>query len=174
MNSAKDHMTRDEKNNNVEYVTRSAYEKLLKKRLEIEKKLEEAEKSIGEAVGRQGDWHDNPAYDAAVESVRYWSARLQKINEMLRNVEVVDNIMSSSQVVQIGVRLKVSIDGEEMDIILGGSMEGAVREGVVSYKSPLGQALLGAKEGEVRTYVAPTGTLSVRVEKIYEETDSDG
>ena len=159
------------KQQNEEYITtRSSYQELMKKRADIERKLKEAEKAIGEAVGARGDWHDNAAYDAAVEAVRYWASRLQKVDTLLRQLKVLeDEETGDSDRIQVGSKVQISLGGEEIIVKIGGKMEGALREGGISYDSPLGQALINAREGDVVSYKAPGGTMEVHILKILKD-----
>ena len=74
----------------------------------------------------------------------------EKLEEMLTNVEVVDESEDNS-VVRIGstVRIKDLEYDEEMNYQIVGGSEANTDENMISNESPLGQALIGAVEGDI-------------------------
>ncbi|MBD5550109.1 MAG: transcription elongation factor GreA [Lachnospiraceae bacterium] len=115
----------------------------------------------------QGDLSENAEYQAAKEEQRQVDARIEELEEMLNNVEVVDESEDTS-VVRIGsmVRIKDLELDEELDYQIVGPSEANTDEDRISNESPLGQALIGAAEGEVVSVQAPVGEIRYQVMEI--------
>ena len=116
------------------------------KRREIAEKLQEAR--------AQGDLSENAEYDAAKDEQRDVEARIEEIEKILKNVEVIDGIIVKVLDMELG---------EEQTINIVGSAEADVLNGKISNESPLGLALLDKKKGAVVEVVAPNGTFSYKV-----------
>ncbi len=112
-------------------------------------KMKEISKKIGEAR-EQGDLSENAEYDAAKDEQRDIVARIEEIEKILKNVEVIDESEAATDQVSIGSTVKildVQFD-EEMEFTIVGSQEANSLKGKISNESPVGAALIGAKVGE--------------------------
>ncbi len=153
----------------VQRLSQSAYERLkadhddltTRGRIEIARKIETAREL--------GDLSENGDYHAAKEEQGKMEGRIAHLQKLLRDVEIVDNI--SGETVDAGCIVGIRYHGDpedEVEKYLYGSIEER-REGVtvMSPGSPLGEALFGAKVGDVVRFLAPTGAeLSVEVVSI--------
>lgn len=150
-----------------EYMTKEGYEKLLAKQAELEKKLFEAGQEAGDAAGASCDWHDNPGYDIAVTEMRIIARQLEEVTGQIRRAEIVENDLLESSPVEAGVGCRVTLDieGDEEVYVIGGTIESNPDQGVISYKSPLGQAILGGRVGDTRIVEKPV-RYEVKVLKI--------
>ena len=121
------------------------------KRKEVAGKIKEARE--------QGDLSENAEYDAAKDEQRDIEARIEEIEKILKNVEVVDEDEVDLDKISVGCRVKVyDIEfDEEMEFSLVGSSEANSLKGKISNESPVGQALLGCKKGDEVTTTGPTG-----------------
>ncbi len=115
----------------------------------------------------QGDLSENAEYQAAKEEQRQVDARIEELEEMLTNVEVVDESEDNS-VVRIGglVRIKDLEFDEELSYQIVGGSEANTDENMISNESPLGRALIGCVEGDIVTVQAPIGELRYQVLEI--------
>ena len=115
----------------------------------------------------QGDLSENAEYQAAKEAQRQVNARIEELEEMLINVEMVDESDDNS-VVRIGstVRIKDLEYDEEMNYQIVGSSEANTDENMISNESPLGQALIGSVEGDIVNVQAPIGEIRYQVLEI--------
>ena len=115
----------------------------------------------------QGDLSENAEYQAAKEAQRQADARIEELENLLSNVEVVDESEDSS-VVRIGstVRIKDLEYDEEMEFQIVGSSEADTDKNMISNESPLGAALIGAAEGETVSVQAPVGEIRYQVLEI--------
>ena len=113
------------------------------KRKEVAVKIKEARE--------QGDLSENAEYDAAKDEQRDIEARIEEIEKILKNAEVVVEDEVDDGVISVGCKVKV-LDmeyDEEMDFQLVGSTEANSLQGKISNESPVGKALIGAKQGQV-------------------------
>lgn len=115
----------------------------------------------------QGDLSENAEYQAAKEEQRQVDARIEELEEMLTNVEVVDESEDNS-VIRIGstVLIKDLEFDEELNYQIVGGSEANTDENMISNESPLGQALIGAEEGDIVTVQAPIGEIRYQVLEI--------
>jgi len=111
-----------------------------------------------------GDITENAAYDAALDEQAFVEGRISELDELLKNVEVVEG--EKAGIVQVGSRVKVHIDGDEQEFQIVGAPEANPVNGKISHESPLGQALLGKKVGEKVEITAPAGNLTYHVLEI--------
>lgn len=127
------------------------------KRKEVAQKIKEARE--------QGDLSENAEYDAAKDEQRDIEARIEEIEKILKNVEVVDEDSLDTETVNFGCTVHV-LDMElnmEMEYKVVGSTEADILNGKISNESPLGAALVGAKAGQVVTVMAPEGTFNYKI-----------
>ncbi len=110
-----------------------------------------------------GDVSENAEYDAAREEQAFIEGRIQEIEEILRGVEVVKEGKRSNGAVGVGSRVKVHMDGAETEYFIVGAPEANPQERKISHESPLGQALLGKKAGDVVEVEAPVGKLKIHI-----------
>ena len=115
----------------------------------------------------QGDLSENAEYKAAKDAQRQADARIEELENMLSNVEVVIE-SEDSCVVSIGstVRIKDPELDEEMEYQIVGSSEANTDENMISNESPLGAALIGTAEGETVSVQAPVGEIRYQVLEI--------
>ena len=94
---------------------------------------------------------ENAEYDAAKDEQRDIEARIEEIEKILKNAEVVVEDEVDDGTISVGCKVKV-LDmeyDEEMDFQLVGSTEANSLQGKISNESPVGKALIGAKQGQV-------------------------
>ena len=112
------------------------------KRKEVSQKIKEARE--------QGDLSENAEYDAAKDEQRDIEARIEEIEKILKNAEVVLEEEADADKVSIGCKV-VIYDcefEEECEYMIVGSTEANSLKGKISNESPVGKALIGKKVGE--------------------------
>jgi len=114
----------------------------------------------------QGDISENAEYDAAREEQAFVEGRIQELEEILRDVEVVREDTKSNGFVVVGSRVRVHMDGCEEEYHIVGAVEADPKNKKISHESPLGTALLGKKVGDVVEYNAPVGKLKFHILEI--------
>ena len=130
------------------------------KRREIAAKIKQARE--------QGDLSENAEYDAAKDEQRDIENRIEQLEAILKNVEVVDEDEVDTDTVGIGCTVKVfdyEFD-EEIVYDIVGSTQADIMKNKISDESPVGMALKGAKVGSEVTVEAPDGEFKYRVLEI--------
>lgn len=113
----------------------------------------------------QGDLSENAEYDSAKDEQRDIELRIEDIEKILKNVEVVDESEAETDRINIGCRVQIK-DMEYNDILdysIVGSTEANSLEGKISNESPVGKALIGARIGDVVEVEAPSGSVKFEI-----------
>ena len=130
------------------------YDLKINQRKAISEKIKEARE--------QGDLSENAEYDAAKDEQRDIEARIEEIEKILKNAEVVDEEEANTKNVSIGCKVTIfdfEYD-EELEFAIVGSTEANSLKGKISNESPLGSALHGAKKGDDVIVEMPNGMTS--------------
>ena len=130
------------------------------KRKEVAAKIKEARE--------QGDLSENAEYDAAKDEQRDIEARIEEIEKILKNAEVVVEDEVDFDKINIGCSVLVydkEFD-EEIQFKIVGSTEANSLQGKISNESPVGQALLGKKVGDEIEVETQAGVMEYKVLKI--------
>ncbi len=131
------------------------------KRKEVSQKIKEARE--------QGDLSENAEYDAAKDEQRDIEARIEQIEKILKNAEIVDEDEVDVDKISVGCKVLVyDVDfDEEMELRIVGSTEASSLEGKISNESPVGKALIGASTGDTVDVELPNGsTIQYKILKI--------
>lgn len=120
--------------------------------------------------GQDDDFVDNAELEAARNEQAFLEGRIQELEDILNNYEIIPENDMYPDVVNVGDWVTVVEEGydEEERYHIVGAAEADPVEGRISNESPLGRALLGSKKGDVVTFDAPGGLTSFRVVKINE------
>jgi transcription elongation factor GreA len=127
------------------------------KRKEVAQKIKEARE--------QGDLSENAEYDAAKDEQRDIEARIEEIEKILKNAEIVDEEEVNLDTINIGCQVRI-LDcefDEELTYKIVGSTEANSLKGKISNESPVGKALLGKKVGEMVSVETQMGTVQYKV-----------
>ena len=130
------------------------------KRKEVAQKIKEARE--------QGDLSENAEYDAAKDEQRDIEARIEELENILKNVEVVDEDEVDLETINVGCAVKVYdiTFEEEMDFKIVGSTEANSLEGKISNESPVGHALIGKTVGDIVDVETQAGLMQFKVLEI--------
>lgn len=128
-------------------------------------------KEIAEAIKTArafGDLSENSEYDEAMNEQAQVEARIAELEEMLKDVKVIDESTIKTDVVAVGNRVKVFHEkmGKEVEYTLVGSSESDPVAKKISDESPIGKALLGASIGETVKAETPGGDVVMKVLEI--------
>lgn len=130
------------------------------RRKEVAQKIKEARE--------QGDLSENAEYDAAKDEQRDIEARIEQIEKILKNAEVVVEEEVDLDKINIGCQVKI-LDmefDEELEYKIVGSTEANSLKGKISNESPVGRALIGASVGDVVEVETQMGNLKYKVLEI--------
>jgi transcription elongation factor GreA len=152
---------------NVVYVTEEGLQKMQEeleylttvKRPEISEQLQ--------AAISQGDISENADYDYAKQEQAFLEGRIQELEDSLRRAKVIEEGGPADKV-RVGSTVTIVENGhdEEETYRIVGAQEADPTNGYISNESPIGQALLGAKVGEVVTVETPNGGLELQIKTI--------
>ena len=155
----------EEKKNILTYEGLKKYEDELHE-LKVVKRKEVAQK-IKEAR-EQGDLSENAEYDAAKDEQRDIETRIEELEKILKNVEVVAEEDVTSDRINIGctVRIQDVEEGFEEEYSIVGSTEANSLENKISNESPVGKSLIGKAVGEEAVVMTPAGEFKYKVLEI--------
>lgn len=152
--------------NNKEYLSKEKF-KLLTAELEelktVKRKQIAEELEFAKALG---DLSENAEYHEAREAQASLEDRILQLESILANAEIV--AVHHSDKVEVGSTVNVKKTGDKTARVytIVGSEEADTATGKISFKSPLGQALLGKKKGEEFKFKTPTGEAKYTVVSI--------
>ncbi len=151
-----------EKKNILTYAGLKQYEDELHnlkvfKRQEVAQKIKEARE--------QGDLSENAEYDAAKDEQRDIELRIEELEKLLKNAEVVVEDEVDLDKISIGCKVKVyDLEfSEEMEFKIVGSTEANSLQGRISNESPVGHALIGKRVGDVVDVETQVGIVQYKV-----------
>lgn len=145
------------------FITQEGLKKLKKEIEELKtvKRREMADR-IQEAK-ELGDLSENAEYVDAKNEQAFIEGRILEIESILKYATVIKQKNKSSSTVEVGSRIKIQ-DGEEpKEYVIVGSNEADPSAGKISNESPLGQAFLGKKIGDVIDINVPQGTKKFKI-----------
>lgn len=119
-----------------------------------------------------GDLSENSEYEAAKDEQAFVEGQISMIETKIRYAEIVNSDAVSKDEVAIGKSVTVQEVGEtdkEVYHIVGAAGADAFAN-KVSNESPIGQALIGKKKGDVATIVTPAGSYDVKIIKVEKTT----
>ncbi len=130
------------------------------RRKEVAGKIKEARE--------QGDLSENAEYDAAKDEQRDIEARIEEIEKILKNAEVVVEDEVDVGKINVGCTVKVYDEEyeEEMEFKIVGSSEANSLQGKISNESPVGKALIGRSVGDRVTVETQAGEIVYKVMEI--------
>ena len=114
-----------------------------------------------------GDLSENADYDAARNDQAELEAKIKKLQAIIDNVTIIEEI--STDVVGVGNTVKIAYADDEDDIDqykIVGSQEADPFESKISNESPIAQALMGHKVGDIVSVNSPNGNYEIKVIEI--------
>lgn len=146
-------------------LTQEGYDNLEKELeyLTTEKRAEIAER-IKIALGF-GDLSENSEYDEAKNAQAANETKIAELENKLRYAKIIDESEIDTKTVQVGNTVKVlDMDfNEEESYTIVGSTEVDLAQNKISNESPIGEALMGAKKGQVVEAQAPAGVIKYKI-----------
>jgi len=131
----------------------------------IKVEREGLKKAIAEAR-ELGDLKENSEYHAAKEKQALVEGRIMELQSKLARANVVDVSKLDSSKIVFGATVKLFDTEKEVSLTyqIVGDDEANLKEGKVSFSSPIGQALIGKEEGDTIIVRAPKGDIEYEVE----------
>jgi transcription elongation factor GreA len=152
----------------MEYMSQECYDKLVAElRHLITVELPKAQDELSEARDK-GDLSENFEYHAARRAHGRLLGKIRYKQNILANARVLDTAQRSCDTVQLlctvgVVNLK---NNRSASYTITSPHEANIHEGKISMKSPIGQALMNHKTGDVVEVKAPAGVIKLRIESI--------
>ena len=140
----------------------------LEKRLEYLKvqKREEITERI-KTAREFGDLSENAEYDAAKNEQAMIEGEIVEIEEKLKRAVIIKDNAKKGRV-SLGSKVDfVDEDGEEYTYSIVGTTEADAEQGRISNESPIGNALLEKKAGDVIKVAVPAGIMTITIKKVY-------
>ena len=152
----------------MEYMSQEGYDKLVAELHQLESvELPQVREAIAEARDK-GDLSENFEYHAAKREQSRLLGRIRFKQRVLEHARVID--MSRLGNDKVGLLSKVEMtnlnNNARMTYMIVSPHEANLREGKISIKSPIGEALLGKKAGDIVEVKAPVGIQKFRIENI--------
>ncbi|HAP14838.1 MAG TPA: transcription elongation factor GreA [Lactococcus sp.] len=112
-----------------------------------------------------GDLSENSEYEAAKDEQAFIEGRISTVETMIRYAEIVDNANIDKNEVALGkaVVFQEVGDDEEEEYQIVGTAEADPFAGKISNESPIAQALIGRKVGDVVNIPLPMGEIEVKI-----------
>ncbi len=143
------------------YLTKSGLEDLRKEHTELVKVKRPEVLSRVSTARELGDLSENAEYVAAREELSFIDGRIDELEELLKDVVVIEaeGPSNGKSTIALGSRVTVKLDGRKELYQLVGEFEADPMLKKISHESPLGKALLGKKVGETVEVTAPAGKI---------------
>ena len=152
-----------------EYMSQEGYDKLVAELKQLENvELPRVREAIAEARA-QGDLSENFEYHAAKREQGRLLGRIRFKQRVLENARVIDtSARQASGAVQLLSKVEITNLGNNttMTYTIASPHEANLREGKISIKSPIAQALLNKKAGDTIEVRVPAGLLKLRIESV--------
>jgi transcription elongation factor GreA len=132
------------------------------KRLQIAEKLENAVQAFGELT-------ENAEYEETKREQALIEGRISELEDLLSKAIIIDTEKISKVAVGIGSKVKIFIKNlkdkseETMEFMLVSSIEGEPEENKISIDSPIGEAILGKRKGDVVKVKIPKGEVFIKI-----------
>lgn len=147
------------------HLTREGLAELKAELAELISKRTEISEAIASARS-QGDLSENAEYHEAKEDQSRNEGRIEEIENIVTNAEVIETPKDDNKV-RLGSTVKLkSEDGKTKQFQVVGTVEADPLNGKISDESPIGQALLGKKEGEEVEIKTPADTTTYIIQDI--------
>ena len=149
-------------------MSQEGYDKLVAELRHMESvELPQVKDAISEARDK-GDLSENFEYHAAKREQAKLLSRIRFKQRVLANARVIDTSRLASDCVQLLSKVEMTnlANNNRMTYTIASPNEANLREGQISIKSPIAQALLNKKAGDEVEVRVPAGTLKLRIESI--------
>ncbi|MBD5200636.1 MAG: transcription elongation factor GreA [Bacteroidales bacterium] len=146
------------------YLTQEGYDKKMAELAELEAQRPAIKQAIAEARDK-GDLSENAEYDAAKEAQGMLEMRIAKIKELVATARIIDDSNLNTDEVQLlnKVTIQNKANGAKMTYTIVTENEANLAEAKIASNTPIAQALIGHKKGDVVEVKAPAGTMQFEI-----------
>ncbi len=114
-----------------------------------------------------GDLSENAEYDAARNDQAVVENRIKELEMLIENAIVIDDVSTDKVTIGTNVKIEYVDDGEIETYSIVGSTEADPFENKISNESPIAQAILGLKVGNIASVESPNGKYDVKIIEIF-------
>jgi transcription elongation factor GreA len=147
------------------YLSQEAYDRL---KDELETLKTEGRERISaeiEVARAHGDLRENAEYHAAKDEQGKMEARIRQLEQLLRDAHIGEP--EHTDEVKPGLVVVLDVEGDEETYLVGSREDSHDEHDILSARSPMGEAVIGASVGDTVTFATPTGaTVEVTVKDI--------
>lgn len=111
----------------------------------------------------QGDLAENAEYQSARAEQEKNEARIEEVEHILQNVEVITKPKGDNNKVQLGSTVKLKNASKTKEFQVVGTVEADPLNAKISDESPIGRALLGKKVGDSVEITTPAETIAYKI-----------
>ncbi|MBU4342919.1 MAG: transcription elongation factor GreA [Candidatus Omnitrophica bacterium] len=150
------------------FLTHEGFEKLKEKLKNLKGKKRREIANALESARLLGDISENAEYDSAKQAQGINEGRIMELEDKLARGQIIDDKNISKDKAYVGATLKLrdADSGEDITYKLVSEDEADFAQGKISISSPVGNALLGKKKGELVNIRIPAGTLKYKIVNI--------
>ena len=148
------------------YLTKKGFEDLKNEYDEIVNKRRPEVVERLSAAREMGDLSENAEYTAAREELAFIDGRIEELEELLKQAELISDGNHKAQAVGMGSQVVIKIGEKNETFTVVGEWEADPTEKKISHESPLGKALLGKTVGDEIEVEAPAGKMLYKVVSI--------
>ncbi len=143
-------------------LTKQGYEDLQKEHQDLikNKRLQAVDRL--QKARAMGDLSENSEYTAAKEELAFVEGRIREIEEILNNAQVIENNHIRDQV-QVGSSVTVEVNGKNDLFQIVGEFEADPMNKKLSQNSPIGQALMDKRVGDLIEVNIPAGKVQYKI-----------
>lgn len=152
----------------MEYMSEEGFNKILNELKQLESvELPRVRDAISEARA-QGDLSENFEYHAAKREQGRLLGRIRFLSRILEHARVIDRNLLANETVGLLSKVEMTnlVTQAKMTYTIVSPHEADLRTAKMSIKSPIAQALLGKKVGDVVSVRVPAGTIQLRIDSI--------
>lgn len=130
-----------------EYISREGYEQLYQEYLEIDKKIQDTIRKMGESAKRDNDLRENPEYmELRVQAMYTLPKQKEELFDRYQNAIIIEETEEyknfDGNTVIMGTKVKFMIDGEEEEYKILGNKEGNMDLLILSCDAPIAKAVM--------------------------------
>ena len=114
-----------------------------------------------------GDLSENAEYDAARNDQAVTENRIKELEILIENAKIIDDVKTDNVAIGSNVKIEYVEDGEVETYTIVGSTEADPFENKISNESPIAQAILGLKVGDIASVESPNGKYDVKIVEIF-------
>ncbi len=128
-------------------ITREKLEKLKKTLVYLRDEVRPKESAEVKILSTSGDYSENAGYQLAKSNLRRTNNKISKLENMIKRADIIE-VRKGSELVEIGSTVELLVETTTKKYQILGSAETDPSRGLISYRSPLGEVLLGKKIGD--------------------------